>query len=114
MSCADMFRKHENAWLLAFDHDFLHECKTGTIGKTQFDAWLVQDYLFVREFTRLAATLLTKAPHSDFDVLLGGLEALRSELSWFQVRQGVSYTLQTFTQMHHRLVGASSEAEYRA
>ena len=111
MSCADMFRKHENAWLLAFDHDFLHDCKNGTIGKAQFDAWLVQDYLFVREFTRLAATLLTKAPHADFDVLLGGLEALRSELTWFQVRQACCQTLQTFTQMHQWLVGASSEAK---
>ena len=46
----------------------------------------MQDYLFVREFTRFAATLLTCAPYTDFDVLLGGLVALKDELSWFQVR----------------------------
>ena len=85
MSCEKMFERHQSAWLSAFNHAFLRECKHGTISKQQFDAWLAQDYLFVREFTRLAATLLTRAPYADFDVLLGGLVALRDELSWFQV-----------------------------
>lgn len=85
MSCEKMFERHQSAWLSAFNHAFLRDCKHGTISKKQFDAWLAQDYMFVREFTRLAATLLTRAPYADFDVLLGGLVALRDELSWFQV-----------------------------
>ena len=47
---------------------------------------VVQDYLFVREFVRFAALLLSKAPPEHFDVLLGGLAALKDELAWFQVR----------------------------
>ncbi|GAB4813804.1 hypothetical protein N2152v2_000850 [Parachlorella kessleri] len=45
---------------------------------------MVQDYLFVREFVRFAALVLSKAPPENFDVLLGGLGALKDELAWFQ------------------------------
>lgn len=86
MSCAQFLQKHGQAWERALRHDFLKDCQHGTIRKSQFDTWLVQDFLFVQEFTRLAATLLSVAPYSDFDVLLGGLEALKLELSWFHVR----------------------------
>ena len=78
--------QHEQAWSLALHHVFLSDCKRDNIRKSQFDTWLVQDFLFVREFTRLAATLLSVAPYSDFNVLLGGLVALKSELNWFEVR----------------------------
>jgi hypothetical protein len=44
-----------------------------------------QDYLFVRELVRFAALLLSKAPPEHFEVLLGGLAALKDELNWFQV-----------------------------
>lgn len=89
MSCETCFRQHQRAWDAALQHPFLKACQQGTITKPQFDTWLVQDYLFVKEFTRLAANLLTVAPHSDFDGLLGGLEALRDELRWFQVMHAV-------------------------
>lgn len=85
MSCAECFRQHEHTWDLALKHRFLFDCQHATIRRSQFDTWLVQDYLFVREFTRLAAVLLSKAPYSDFDVILGGIVALKSELTWFQV-----------------------------
>jgi len=87
LSCADCYLQHEQAWDLALHHVFLNDCKHDNIRKSQFDTWLVQDFLFVREFTRLAANLLSVAPYSDFDVLLGGLVALKSELTWFEVRQ---------------------------
>ena len=76
--------------MTAFDHGFLRECKEGTISTQQFHTWLAQDYHFALEFTRLAAALLTAAPYTDFDLLLGGLQALKSELTWFQVPRGVS------------------------
>ena len=85
LTCADCFHAHKQAWLAAFDHDFLLECKKGTISTKQFDTWLAQDYHFAKEFTRLAAALLTSAPYHDFELLLGGLDAMRSELTWFQV-----------------------------
>lgn len=85
MSCENCLRQHHQAWAAALQHSFLKSCQQGTIKKSQFDTWLVQDYLFVLEFTRLAANLLTVAPYSDFEGLLGGLGALRDELKWFEV-----------------------------
>ena len=87
MSCKVCFLKHKLAWDAALQHPFLGCCQRNSIAKSQFDTWLVQDYLFVREFARLAANLVTVAPYSDFDGLLGGLEALKDELRWFQVGQ---------------------------
>lgn len=86
MSCEACLRQHKDAWDAAVQHSFLKSCQQDTINRSQFDTWLVQDYLFVREFTRLAANLLTVAPYCDYEVLFGGLEALRDELKWFQVR----------------------------
>jgi hypothetical protein len=37
-----------------------------TIEPAQFNAWLVQDYLFVRGFTRFAASVLVSAPEVVF------------------------------------------------
>ena len=40
----------------------------------------MQDYLFVIEFARMAARVLSSAPPEHFDVLIGGLNALKDEL----------------------------------
>jgi thiaminase/transcriptional activator TenA len=40
----------------------LDNCQSATIQPAQFNTWLVQDYLFVIEFTRMAARLLAAAP----------------------------------------------------
>jgi thiaminase/transcriptional activator TenA len=45
---------------------------------------LVQDYLFVIDFVRMAGRLLAAAPAQDFDTLLSGLAALKAELLWFR------------------------------
>lgn len=51
-------------------------------------AFQEQDYYFVREFVRFVASLLLKvprdAPEQELDVILGGLTALESEISWFR------------------------------
>lgn len=75
---------HPQAWHEATVHPFLQDCQQGTIQPDQFNTWLVQDYLFVVECTRMAARLLSHAPIAHFDVLLGGLGALKAELLWFQ------------------------------
>jgi thiaminase/transcriptional activator TenA len=62
----------------------LTQCAAGTIQTQQFNTWLVQDYLFVLEFTRMAARLLAAAPVEHYDVLLSGLGALKEELLWFR------------------------------
>lgn len=83
-TCAELLARHPAAWASAVEHPFLQECKAGTIGETQFDAWLVQDHFFARAFTRFHAHALAKAPYPNFDLLLGGLGAMKAELLWFQ------------------------------
>ena len=88
LTCDQFVARHAKAWDEATRHPFLEGCRTGTIEYGQFASWLVQDYLFVVEFTRFAARVLTTAPVEHFDVLLGGLTALRNELSWFRAHAG--------------------------
>ncbi len=84
LTCEELLQKHPQTWKEATVHPFLEQCKLGTIKEEQFNTWLVQDYLFVVEFTRMVARVLTAAPVRDFDVILGGLSALKDELSWFR------------------------------
>jgi formylaminopyrimidine deformylase / aminopyrimidine aminohydrolase len=88
VTCDQFIARHAKAWEEATHHPFLEGCRTGTIAPGQFATWLVQDYLFVVEFTRFAARVLTIAPVVHFDVLLAGLTALRDELSWFRAHAG--------------------------
>ena len=41
-SARELVQAHEEAWRGAVSHKFLEECKAGTVGENQFDAWLVQ------------------------------------------------------------------------
>ena len=86
LNCQHLLNTHSQAWQDATVHPFLTQCKTGEIQPAQFNTWLVQDYLFVVEFTRMAARLLTIAPVAHFDVLLAGLNALKDELNWFRAK----------------------------
>lgn len=86
LTCAALLSKHPKAWQLATVHPFLQNCQQGTITNDQFNTWLVQDYLFVTEFTRMAARLLAAAPVPHFDTLLSGLAAIKDELLWFQAK----------------------------
>ena len=84
LSCATLLAAHPTAWQNATVHPFLAHCQRGEITAQQFNTWLVQDYLFVLEFTRMAARLLAVAPVPHLDTLLGGMVALKDELLWFQ------------------------------
>jgi thiaminase/transcriptional activator TenA len=84
LTCNSLLEKHRGAWDQATRHPFLDNCKSGNIKSNQFNTWLVQDYLFVTQFTRMVARLLSVAPVSDFDTILGGLAALKDELNWFR------------------------------
>ena len=84
LTCEQLLRLHAPAWETATVHPFLTQCAAGTIQTQQFNTWLVQDYLFVLEFTRMAARLLAAAPVEHYDVLLSGLGALKEELLWFR------------------------------
>ena len=86
LTCASLISTHPAAWQNATVHPFLQQCQAGTITAAQFNTWLVQDYLFVTEFTRMASRLLSTAPISHFDPLLSGLGAIKDELLWFQAK----------------------------
>ena len=84
LTCKQFLENHPQAWREATVHPFLEQCRLGTIQQQQFNTWLVQDYLFVVDFTRMVGRLLHTAPVDHFDVILGGLSALKDELSWFK------------------------------
>ena len=86
LTCQTLLQNHAKDWKAATVHPFLEQCKLGTIHRSQFNTWLVQDYLFVLEFTRMAARLLASAPPAHFDLLLAGLAALKDELNWFKAK----------------------------
>lgn len=86
LTCKQLLQKHPEAWHAATVHPFLEQCKSGTIQPQQFNTWLSQDYLFVVEFARMLARVLAAAPAHHFDVLLGGMSALKDELNWFQAK----------------------------
>ena len=84
ITCSQLLEKHSQAWQSATVHPFLEQCHSGSIQQNQFNTWLVQDYLFVIEFTRFVARVLANAPTHHFDIILGGLSALKDELNWFK------------------------------
>ncbi len=86
ITCADLTKKYPHEWEQATVHPFLDQCADGSIQPQQFQTWLVQDYHFVTDFTRLLAKTLATAPVAHFDVLLSGLHALQDELNWFRVK----------------------------
>lgn len=81
-----LLENHPQAWQSATVHPFLTQCKTGEILPSQFNTWLVQDYLFVIDFTKMLARVIAIAPPVHMDVLLGGMIALKDELLWFQAK----------------------------
>lgn len=84
LTCKQLLQTYPQAWREATVHPFLEQCRLGTIQQQQFNTWLVQDYLFVVDFTRMVGRVLHSAPVDHFDVILGGLSALKDELSWFK------------------------------
>jgi len=86
LTCQQLLETYHDDWQSATHHPFLEHCQSGTIQPAQFNTWLVQDYLFVTEFTRMVGRLLAAAPVSHFDTILGGLTALKDELNWFRAK----------------------------
>ncbi|MBD3418968.1 MAG: TenA family transcriptional regulator [Chitinivibrionales bacterium] len=83
ITCKNLTTEYRLEWDRAIRHPFLAECKSASITPAQFNTWLVQDYLFVTEFARMAGRLLSVAPVKHMDTLLGGIGALKDELIWF-------------------------------
>jgi thiaminase/transcriptional activator TenA len=75
-------------WQAATDHPFLAGVRDGTLTRQAFQAWLAQDYLFVRDLLAFQARLLARAPRHAQAVLASGLVSLESELGWFEEHAG--------------------------
>lgn len=86
LSCQALLQAHPTAWHGATTHPFLTGCQRGTLHPAQFNTWLVQDFLFVKDFTRMVGRVLGVAPDAHIDGLLAGLGALKDELLWFEAK----------------------------
>ena len=71
-------------WQAGTTARFLDAVGDGTLPQGAFHRWLVQDYLFVKGFTRFAALTCAQTPRPAQSVLIGGLAALDAELAWFE------------------------------
>jgi thiaminase len=75
----------ETAWKLILEHPFVAQTSAGTLPRSAFDRWLVEDHYFVRSFRSFLSDLVAIAPDDDArDVLEGGLAALVPELALFE------------------------------
>jgi len=63
---------------------FLDAVGDGSLPEQAFRRWLVQDYLFVKGFTRFVALTAAQTPRPAQSTLIGGLAALDAELAWFE------------------------------
>jgi thiaminase/transcriptional activator TenA len=88
MGASELTRRHPDAWRAAIDHPFLRGVREGSLPPGAFDAWLVQDHLFVADLLGFQARLLAVAPRAAQAVLAGGLVALEAELTWFEAQAG--------------------------
>lgn len=84
MRAEGLISRHPDAWLGATRHPFLDSLRDGTLPREAFEAWLGQDYLFVRDLLSFQARLLARVPRPAQGVLAGGLVALEDELGWFE------------------------------
>jgi len=76
-------------WYTATHHQFLNEVKDGTLSQEAFSIWLAQDYYFAGTLLEAQSLMLLYSPRSDQNLLIGGLFALDSELSWFEQNAGI-------------------------
>ena len=71
-------------WRRGVTARFLDAVGDGSLPEEAFQRWLVQDYLFVRGFTRFMALTASRTPRPAQSTLIGGLAALDAELAWFE------------------------------
>jgi len=79
-----LIAKHADVWYAATHHPFLDKVKDGTLPFEAFATWLGQDYHFASSLLDSQCLVLLYSPRPDQGLLIGGLFALDSELSWFE------------------------------
>lgn len=84
-----LLQKYAAEWQSATHHPFLEQVKDGTLPMEAFSTWLGQDYHFAGTLLDSQCFVLQEAPRVDHNLLIGGLFALDSELSWFEANAAV-------------------------
>jgi formylaminopyrimidine deformylase / aminopyrimidine aminohydrolase len=84
MKAVDLLESNPAVWKGATRHPFLEAVREGSFPAGAFEAWLAQDYLFVRDALVFQALLLARAPRPAQAVLASGLVAIEAELGWFE------------------------------
>lgn len=85
MDTDHLLKKHADLWRESWEHSFIRGVRDGDLPDGAFDTWLIQDYLFVTGAMGYQARLVPRAPRWDQAPIIGGLVALESELTWFEV-----------------------------
>lgn len=88
-TAAGLITKHADAWYAATHHPFLDKVKDGTLPFEVFTTWLGQDYHFASTLLDSQCLILMCSPRADQNLLIGGLFALDSELSWFEANADI-------------------------
>ena len=65
-------------------HPFLVETANGTISEERFGRWLVQDYLWVKEYERFLAVLAARAPQEVRRSFFEALQNAHGEIELFE------------------------------
>ena len=84
MKAGGLVQRHAQIWREATRHPFLDGVRDGGLPEGAFEAWLVQDYLFVSDLLVFQSRLLSRAPRPAQAAIVGGLVALEEELGWFE------------------------------
>ena len=84
MKAVDLLERNPVVWKGATRHPFLEAVREGSFPAGAFEAWLAQDYLFVRDALVFQALLLARTPRSAQAVLASGLVGIEAELGWFE------------------------------
>ncbi len=84
MKVRELVQRHAEAWRKATRHPFLDGVRDGGLPEGAFEAWLVQDYLFVSDLLVFQSRLLARASRPAQPGIIGGLAALEEELGWFE------------------------------
>ena len=67
------FDDNAELWLDASEnHAFLVGCANGTVSESQFNTWLVQDYMYVTSFHHFLSAIMQDAPVVDDEILKSG------------------------------------------
>jgi thiaminase/transcriptional activator TenA len=81
---ADLLQSVQPQWTTMLAHPFLQQTAAGTLAPGRFEAWLRQDYVFVREEIGVIGGMLAKAPLEHHRLVGNFIPALYTELDMFE------------------------------